>query len=169
MLKRGGQRPMSVKAKKEPQPAAEAAPPLGSVDQIRDILFGAQMKSYEERFSELEARLIDEAKALREDIQNRFHSLEKNLETERGERGQATDKLVDELRATAKSIGDRAESDRTELRSELAAARDAIIERLDSLQNAKTDRAALSGLLREMAAELEHESTAAAGKSAKRG
>ena len=160
---------MSVKAKKEPQPAVEAASPLGSVDQIRDILFGAQMKSYEERFSALEARLIDEARALRDDIQARFTTLEKNLQAERGERGEATAKLVDELRATAKSIGDQAETDRNTLRSELAETRDAIIQRLDALQNAKTDRASLSGLLRNMASELENGATAAADKPAKRG
>ena len=159
---------MSVKAKKEPQPAVEAASPLGSVDQIRDILFGAQMKSYEERFSALEARLIDEARALRDDIQKRFNTLEKNLDAERDERGEATAKLVDELRDTAKAIADRAEQDRNALKAELADARDAIVKRLDSLQNAKTDRAALSGLLREMAAELEHEAVAA-DKPAKRG
>jgi hypothetical protein len=160
---------MNVKAKKEPQPTQEAASPLGSVDQIRDIIFGAQMRDYEQRFSALESRLIDEARALREDIQNRFHVLEKNLEAERGERGHATEKLVEELRATAKAIGDRAEQNRNELRSELAAARDAIVERLDGLQGSKTDRAALSGLLRGMAAELENGATAAAAKPGKRG
>jgi hypothetical protein len=160
---------MSAKAKREPQAAPEAAPPLGSVDQIRDILFGPQMRDYQQRFSALESRLIDEARVLREDIQHRFHVLEENLENERGERGQATGKLVEELRATAKAIGDRAEQDRKELRGELAAAREAIAARLDALQGAKTDRAALSGLLRAMAAELENGATAAAAKSGKRG
>jgi hypothetical protein len=126
------------------------------------------MRNYEERFSALEARLIDEARALRDDIQRRFEALEKNLEAERGERGQATDQLIEELRSTAKSIGARAEQDRKDMRGELAAARDAIVERLDSLQSAKTDRDALSGLLRSMAAELENEATAAADGSGKR-
>jgi hypothetical protein len=160
---------MSVKAKKEPQSAPEVAAPLGSVDQIRDILFGAQMKDYDERFSALEARLLEEARALRDDIQNRFHALEKNLEAERGERGQATGKVIDELRSTAKSMGERAGQDRDALRSELAATRDAIVERLDALQSAKSDRSALSALLRDMASDLENEATAAADNSGKRG
>jgi hypothetical protein len=160
---------MSVKAKKETQSAPEvAASPLGSVDQIRDILFGAQMRDYEERFSALEARLIDEARALREDIQKRFQTLEKNLEAERGERGEATEKVIDELRSTAKSMGQRAEQDRKDLRDELASAREALAARLDSLQGAKTDRAALSQLLRGMAAELENGATASADHSGKR-
>lgn len=148
---------MIAKARKEPQNAPEAEPPMGSVDQIRDILFGAQMRTYEERFSELEARLIDEASSLRDDIHIRFQELERNLEIERGERGDATDRVVDELRSTAQSIAERADHDRDELRNELSAVRQALIERLDAMQASKTDRAALSGLLRQMAAEIDGE------------
>ena len=157
-----GSESMGAKEKKEPQSSHDATAPLGSVDQIRDIIFGAQMRDYEERFSALEARLMDEARGLREDVQNRFQAFERNLETERGERGAATDKVIDELRATAKSIGERSDRDRTELQNELASARDAIMERLQALQNQKTDRAALSELLREMASELDDGSTAPA-------
>ncbi|MEZ5394694.1 MAG: hypothetical protein R2724_17935 [Bryobacterales bacterium] len=152
---------MIAKARKEPQAAGEAEPPMGSVDQIRDILFGAQMRTYEERFSELEARLIDEATSLRDDIHIRFQELERNLEIERGERGDATDRVVDELRSTAQSIADRAEQDRSELRNELAAVRETLLARLDALQASKTDRAALSGLLRQMAAEIDGEAVPA--------
>ena len=150
-----GSESMGAKEKKEPQSSHDATAPLGSVDQIRDIIFGAQMRDYEERFSALEARLIDEARALRQDVQDRFHALERNLEAERGERGAATDKVIEELRATAKSIGERSDEDREQMQNALAATRDAIMERLDALQHAKTDRSALSGLLREMAAELD--------------
>lgn len=146
---------MSAKEKKEPQSSQDATTPLGSVDQIRDIIFGAQMRDYEERFSALESRLIDEARALREDVQNRFEALEQNLQAERGERGAATDKVIEELRSTARSIGERSDKDREELQSQIAETRDAIMARLDELQDAKTDRAALSELLREMADELE--------------
>jgi hypothetical protein len=149
---------MSAKEKKEPQSSQDpAAAPLGSVDQIRDIIFGAQMRDYEERFSALEARLIEEARLLREDVQNRFHALEQNLESERGERGAATDRLVAELQATARSIEARADKDRDEIQNQIADTRDAIMKRLDELQEAKTDRIALSELLRDMADELEGE------------
>ena len=160
---------MTAKEKKEPQSSNDATAPLGSVDQIRDIIFGAQMRDYEERFSALEARLFDEARALREDVQRRFESLEQNLDAERGERGAATDRVIEELRATASTIGERSEQDRTDLQNELAATRDAIMARLDGLQDQKTDRAALSGLLREMASELDNESTAPADDSDERG
>jgi hypothetical protein len=153
---------MTAKEKKEPQSSQDAAAPLGSVDQIRDIIFGAQMRDYEERFAILEARLFDEARALREDVQNRFHSLEKNLDSERGERGAATEKVMEELRSTADSIREASEKQRDAMRKDFAAARAAILEELEALKNAKTDRMALSALLRDMAAELDDESTAAA-------
>lgn len=49
---------------------------LGSVDQIRDIIFGVQMREYDTRFSRLEQRLLQESAALREDTTRRFDALE---------------------------------------------------------------------------------------------
>lgn len=146
---------MNAQEKKEPRSSQDSSTPLGSVDQIRDIIFGAQMRDYEERFTALEARLIEEARALREDVQDRFRELERNIEIERGERGAATDKVIEELRSTASSIGERSDRDRAELQNQITETRDAIMTRLDELQDAKTDRRALSVLLREMADELE--------------
>jgi len=37
----------------------------GNVDQIRDIIFGAQMRDYEKRFIRLEERLLSESDSLR--------------------------------------------------------------------------------------------------------
>ncbi len=160
---------MSAKEKKQPQSSHDATTPLGSVDQIRDIIFGAQMRDYEERFSALESRLMNEARTLRADVQDRFQALERNLGDEKDERGAATENLIAELRSTARSIEERSTNDLGEIHKQLAETRDAIMARLDSLQNAKTDRAALSGLLREMAAELDNESTAAADASGESG
>ena len=52
-------------------PAAE-----GNVDQIRDILFGGQMRDYERRFNELEERIRREAEKLRSDLLKRMDGLE---------------------------------------------------------------------------------------------
>jgi chromosome segregation ATPase len=63
-----------------PEQASEPDPPgTGNVEQIRDILFGVQMRDYEKRFSGLEARLTKEAADLREDIRARFDSLEQAM------------------------------------------------------------------------------------------
>jgi DNA anti-recombination protein RmuC len=54
----------------------------GSVDKIRDILFGAQMREYDRRFTRLEDRLIKEAGELREDTRQRFDTLEGYIKSE---------------------------------------------------------------------------------------
>lgn len=51
-----------------------------NVDQIRDILFGGQMRDYERRFAELAQRLDQESARLREDIERRFAALESRLD-----------------------------------------------------------------------------------------
>ena len=48
----------------------------GSVDKIREILFGIQMRDYEKRFVRLEERLLKEAGDLRDETKQRFDSLE---------------------------------------------------------------------------------------------
>lgn len=56
--------------------AAAPAVPEGHVDQIRDILFGGQMRDYERRFLELEERIRREADKLRTDLLKRMENLE---------------------------------------------------------------------------------------------
>lgn len=47
-----------------------------SVDKIRDIIFGGQMREYEARFSAVENRLIKESSRLRQDMEDRMNALE---------------------------------------------------------------------------------------------
>lgn len=54
----------------------------GSVDKIRDILFGAQMRDYDRRFTRLEERLLKEASDLREETRQRFDTLESFIKGE---------------------------------------------------------------------------------------
>lgn len=46
---------------------------------IRDILFGAQVRDHERRFTKLEAQLLAEAAQLRTDLKDRFASLEQYI------------------------------------------------------------------------------------------
>ena len=50
-----------------------------NLDKIRDILFGAQVRDHERRFAKLEAQLLAEAAQLRNDLKERFASLEQYL------------------------------------------------------------------------------------------
>jgi hypothetical protein len=56
----------------------------GSVDKIRDILFGSQMRDYDKRFARLEERLLKESAELREETRRRFDSLETYIRAEFG-------------------------------------------------------------------------------------
>src|SRR5690349_16058116 len=54
-----------------PQPAADGTNPA-SLDKVRDILFGNQMRDVERRFARLEERLIKETADLKEDVRRRL-------------------------------------------------------------------------------------------------
>jgi hypothetical protein len=72
------------------QPADLAG--AGSLDKIRDILFGAQARDYEKRFVRLEERLAKETSDLREAVKRHFDSLENYIKQE-------FESLTDRLRA----------------------------------------------------------------------
>ena len=97
-------------------PDNSSPPPVsGHVDQIRDIIFGGQMRDYEQRFKKLEERLTQQAAELSEDLQKRaealaelgikgFESLTVNLKAEKGERAEADKELTKELKELSKTI-----------------------------------------------------------------
>ncbi len=94
----------------ETQPPVPSGPGDGqSVDRIRDIIFGPQMRDYEQRFQGLEERLLREAADLRRHVDERFEalhqqmaeevaSLSSHLDEERKARSQSDSELVKELR-----------------------------------------------------------------------
>jgi uncharacterized phage infection (PIP) family protein YhgE len=77
-----------------------------SIEQIRDILFGAQMRDFEKRFARLEERMTMEVTSFREETGKRFDSLEDYL-------GKELESLTDRLKAE--------QDDRTESVKELSA------------------------------------------------
>jgi hypothetical protein len=98
----------------EEQGARGADPLAGgaSIDKVRDILFGAQMRDYDRRFGRLEERLLKETSDLSDDVRKRLSGLEQYVRQELealGERlmGERTDRegsvrtLVQELRDTS--------------------------------------------------------------------
>ena len=75
-----------------------------NVDQIRDILFGGQMRDYERRFVELAAKLENEGTKLRAEMEKRLAALDKRLDDQveklaKAVRQEVTDrgKAVDDL------------------------------------------------------------------------
>ena len=94
-----------------------AGPDSGaSVDKIRDILFGSQIKNYEARFARLEENLVRETVELKETMRRRFESLEgffksetealaARLKAEREERTSAFHSLEQELKSIHDASG----------------------------------------------------------------
>jgi DNA anti-recombination protein RmuC len=78
------------------KPAEKTAPRAaeGNVDQIRDILFGGQMRDYERRFEELEDRLKRESERARGEVAKRFESMEALLK-EQADRSQTQFKRLE--------------------------------------------------------------------------
>ncbi len=87
-----------------PAPAQEAE----SVDRIRDIIFGAQMRDYEARFRGLEERLGNEIDAIGQRLEKRFEQLgqdtrqrldrlQKDLQAEASQRNEAHGQLAQAL------------------------------------------------------------------------
>ncbi len=55
---------------------------IGNIDQVRDILFGGQMRDYEKRFKRVEERFSQESLHLRDDIIQRLRVLEERVNGE---------------------------------------------------------------------------------------
>src|SRR5580692_9741351 len=99
-------------------PATQASagePAAGNIDKIRDILFGSQMRDYEQRFLRLEEALKKESLDLRETtrrhlealegfVQRELSALETRLNAERDARSESHSRLAADLSSTSSSI-----------------------------------------------------------------
>ncbi len=111
--------PMTEPKKVAVLPAAEAngAPEqsAASVDKIRDILFGSQIKNYEARFARLEDTLARETTELKETMRRRFESVEgffrkeaeslsARLKAEKEERNEALKSVARDLKTATDAL-----------------------------------------------------------------
>jgi hypothetical protein len=87
----------------------------GNIDKIRDILFGSNMRDYEQRFARLEEALKKESSDLRETTRHHLEALEAfvhkelsaldaRLNAEREERSDSHSRLANELSTTSSAI-----------------------------------------------------------------
>ena len=95
-------------------PPHDATDP-GNIDKIRDILFGSNIRDYEQRFARLEELLKKESSELRESARHQLETLEAfvhkelaalevRLNAERDERSQSHSHLAADLSGTSASI-----------------------------------------------------------------
>jgi len=150
---------MSDKPKKH---TAEIIDPgLGELDKVRNILFGRQVKAYEERFSELEASLNNMITELTKTVERRLDELESDL----NEREQAIKRSMQDADANSSqgfsdirgdmdsltaALGTDLAQTKGELRSELSKVN-------TKLSSDKTDREALAMMFDEMSMRLRNE------------
>lgn len=69
------------------QDPEQVQPTPDNVEQIREILFGNQIRAVDERFETVEKRMSRESEALRKTLENRIHELEKMLDQFRDNTG----------------------------------------------------------------------------------
>ncbi len=107
-------------------PASDPGGADRNVDQIRDILFGGQMRDYERRFQELNQRIEADFEGLRQDQERRFAQLDKRLDEQVEKIGRALRQEVSDRAAATDDLETRLlQSARTQ-RSELTAAIDTL-------------------------------------------
>ena len=103
-----------------PNGAAHGGEPgnAASIDKVRDILFGGQVREFDRRFSRLEERLLKETNDLKEHLKARLDALEKftkketeslaaKIKSEHDDRAEAHSTIARELKDTAKSLEKR--------------------------------------------------------------
>ena len=87
--------------------ALSQAEPTHEIHRIRDIIFGPQMRDYEQRFQMIQRdfdRLQQEVDRLTEQLSEQGSSQSKKLQNLRGEMRQADDGLRNELRQTVQGL-----------------------------------------------------------------
>ena len=112
--------PVSSRSRKdEAEPASaplatDEQPEGGNVDKIREIIFGGQMRDYDQRFTRLETRLMKESTELREETKRRFDVLEMYIKRELealGERLQIEQRHREEsVQSVSRTLGETAQA-----------------------------------------------------------
>jgi hypothetical protein len=99
----------------EAQARTQDAESGASLEKVRDLLFGVQMRDYDRKFARLEERLVKESSDVREDVRKRLASIEQLIRTEiealsdrlkgeQGERSNAVKDLSRQIEETARAF-----------------------------------------------------------------
>lgn len=153
------------------QPATHEIADPGNIDKIRDILFGSNMRDYEQRFGRLEEALRKESQDLREStrrhlealegfVHKEFAALETRLNTERDERSESHSRLGAELSAASNSIHRKIGEMETHEAHAKREIRNELLQQSKELTDAiRTKGEELIALLERRAQELQHAKT----------
>jgi len=125
---------------------ADASGEPGSIDKIRDILFGQQVRDYDRRFGQLEERVRKEMADLRSESMHRLDALEgyvkrelatllERLKGEKDERSEALKDASRELQAAAKGLEKRLHELDDRLAKKERSLREEMLEQSKTLQD----------------------------------
>ncbi|MEM1090597.1 MAG: hypothetical protein AAF552_08940 [Pseudomonadota bacterium] len=135
-------------AKKAPE--EEATP--DNVDQIREIIFGAHIKDYEQRFRGVERKLEQSLKKVSDAFNKRLDEVDKSLtelkqmlETEQGERRDGDESLDALLQNQAREAGEQLASVESQTNEQLNALNQSLNEMTASLESQLGDQGAAQG------------------------
>lgn len=103
-----------------------------NVDQIRDILFGGQMRDYERRFQELNERIEADLASLRQDQERRFNQLDKRLDEQLERLSKALRQEVSDRTAAQDDLESRLGQSARSQRAEINAAIDGLGQELSA-------------------------------------
>lgn len=95
---------MCAEQKKSSTQAEAELPGGGNIDNIREILFGAQIRQYEKRFLRLEEKLAKESADMRDEIARRFSELEGYVKQENDAFAERVDSEKNERASTLKEL-----------------------------------------------------------------
>jgi hypothetical protein len=89
---------------------AQAEPPRESIDQVRDLLFGSQMRMVDARIQSLDERLQHEASVMRADFDKRLADLDSTMREEFSQHSERLNteraKRVEDLKALSAELKD---------------------------------------------------------------
>lgn len=126
-----------------------------SLDKVRDILFGVQVREFERRFARLEERLVNETNDLKEEIARRMDALD-----------QRTASLHEQISTSQREFRqhqlDVQQRLTDDIRKQVEHALESLTRELQLLRIDKADRAAVASIFTEMA----HRLTAAGNGAA---
>jgi len=141
----------------------------GNIDNIREILFGAQMRQYEKRFQRIEELMARDSRDLRDEVERRLVALEtfvkqeyeavgERIVAEHEERGTAVRDLGKEVAAGARELDKRSTRLEEKLGKGLKDLREKLLEQSKSLTTEMRERndvlsTALTAMVDELRAE----------------
>ena len=102
----------------------------GNLDQIRDILFGAQVQQYDEQFLRLESQFNEEMKQMRREMVEQFADLKKmlgqtnadmieRLNVEKQQRADSQSELSNTLQETSKALQSRIDQGEQDIKARM--------------------------------------------------